>query len=158
ATPGADYVPLSGSVTIPTGSPTATIDVTPIDDTLIEEDETVVVTLAADAAYSAGTPSSAIVTIINDDLPPDLVIAALSVPATGGAGTSITVGDTTKNQGGGDAGASTTRFYLSTNSTFDATDVLLGSRAIPPLARGTTSAGSTPVTIPAGTAAGTWYV
>src|SRR5206468_10405639 len=41
---------------------------------------------------------------------PDMVIAALTVPAFGAAGGSITVTDTTKNQGGGGAAASVTTF------------------------------------------------
>src|SRR3989304_188084 len=53
---------------------------------------------------------------------------------------------------------STTKFYLSTNSTLDGGDVLLGSRAIPALAPGTSSAGSTVLTIPAGTATGSYAV
>ena len=53
----------------------------------------------------------------------------------------------------------TTAFYLSTNTTWDAGDLLLGSRAVPSLASGTTStvATSSP-TIPARTAPGAYYV
>jgi len=47
---------------------------------------------------------------------------------------------------------------LSFNSALDASDVLLGARAVPPLAAGATSAGSTRVAIPPGTAAGSYYV
>jgi subtilase family serine protease len=158
ATPGSDYQPLPGTVTIPAGATTATIAVVPIDDTLVENDETVMAVVSADPGYQVGTPSSATVTIINDDLPPDLVIATLSVPPVGGAGATITVADTTKNQGGGAAPASTTRFYLSTDATFDAGDVLLGGRDVPALPPGATSASSTAVTIPATTAGGTYWV
>ena len=66
--------------------------------------------------------------------PGDLIVSALTVPATGGAGLAITVTDTTKNQGSGSTAASTTNFYLSTNTTWDAGDVSLGSRSIPALA------------------------
>jgi subtilase family serine protease len=89
---------------------------------------------------------------------PDLVVSALTVPATGGAGLPITATDTIKNQAGAGAGASTTKFYLSTNSTFGSGDVLLGTRAIPPLALGASNSGSTTLTIPPGTAAGTYYI
>ncbi|OFV95622.1 MAG: hypothetical protein A3H94_00815, partial [Acidobacteria bacterium RIFCSPLOWO2_02_FULL_60_20] len=51
---------------------------------------------------------------------PDMAVTAVSAPATAAAGSAITVTDTTKNLGSGDADASITRFYLSTNSTFDA--------------------------------------
>src|SRR6185369_16951656 len=47
ATAGSDYVALSGSVTIPAGSLTALVDVTLLADTLVEGDETVIVTLTA---------------------------------------------------------------------------------------------------------------
>ena len=91
--------------------------------------------------------------------PPDLVVSALTAPATGGAGLPITVTDTTRNQTGtGPAPASTTRLYLSTNPTWDAGDTLLGSREIPALTPGTASPGSTSLTIPAGTAVGTYYI
>src|SRR5499427_1225131 len=89
---------------------------------------------------------------------PDLIISAVSAPGTGGAGMSITVTDTTKNQGGGAADPTTTRFYLSTNTVLDASDVPLGSRAVPALAAGATSSGSTVVTIPTGTSIGTYYI
>jgi subtilase family serine protease len=89
----------------------------------------------------------------------DLYVSAISLPASGAAGASIVVGDTTANQGGGGSPASVTRFYLSANSTLDAGDVRLdGSRAVPGLPAGGSSAGSTSVTIPASTAAGSFYI
>lgn len=90
---------------------------------------------------------------------PDLVVSAFSVPAIGGAGLAISVTSTTKNQvGASPAPASTTKFYLSTNSTWDTGDMLLGSRAIPFLAAGASSSGAVLLTIPAGTATGNYYV
>ena len=68
ATSGSDYNSIGTSVTIPVGSSTATITVTPINDTAVESDETVVVTLSSNAAYKVGSPSSATVTIISDDV------------------------------------------------------------------------------------------
>ena len=89
---------------------------------------------------------------------PDLTVSALAAPSTAGAGALITVSDTTGNQGAGPAAASQTSFYLSTNTLFDAADVLLGSRAVSPLGAGAVSSASTIVTIPAGTMSGTYYV
>ena len=89
---------------------------------------------------------------------PDLIVSALTVPASAAAGAAITISDTTKNQGQGVAGATTTRLYLSTNSVFDASDLPLASREVPVLAYGASSAAATPVTIPTGTAPGTWYI
>ena len=63
ATNGTDYISIPASVTISAGASSATVAVTPIADNLAEGDETVVLTLAPDAAYLFGTASSATVTI-----------------------------------------------------------------------------------------------
>ena len=64
-----------------------------------------------------------------------------------------------QNQGLDPAGATVTRFYLSSNVAFDANDVLLdGARVVGTLAGGASSVGSSSVTIPAGTAPGPWFV
>lgn len=90
---------------------------------------------------------------------PDLRVARLAVPFAVVAGTAVTASDTVQNQGGGPAGASTLRFYLSANASVDASDVVLeGTRAVPALAGGAASAGTTAIVVPAGTAAGTYYV
>src|ERR1043165_8700087 len=70
ATNGSDYNTISSPVTIPAGSSSVAITVTPINDTLVEPDETVVLTLASSAAYTVGSPSSATVTITSDDVAP----------------------------------------------------------------------------------------
>ena len=68
ATSGTDYTALSGTVTIPVGSTTATVNVTPINDTLVEPMETVIVTLSSDAAYLIEpTIKSATVSLFDDD-------------------------------------------------------------------------------------------
>jgi hypothetical protein len=87
ATAGSDYVSLPGTVTIPVGAASATITVTPINDTLVEPNETVVVTLSPTQAYLVGTPGTATVTIVSDDAAPT-VTATISVAKAGtGAGT-----------------------------------------------------------------------
>jgi len=88
----------------------------------------------------------------------DLVVSALTVPSRLGAGDSFVVTDTTTNQGGGDTGASVTQFYLSTDVLLGAGDILLdGSHTIAGLPAGTASSGSTTITIPAGSASGSYY-
>jgi hypothetical protein len=68
ATSGADYAAIALSVTIPAGSTYATIPVTVLDDTIAEGTETVVLNLAADAAYSIGsTGGRATVTILDNE-------------------------------------------------------------------------------------------
>ena len=60
--------------------------------------------------------------------------SALGAPSVGGAGATIAVTVTTKNQGNGHADPSVTRFYLSSNSVLDAADALLtGEQAVPAL-------------------------
>jgi subtilase family serine protease/subtilisin family serine protease len=157
AAAGADYVALPGSITLPPGVASGTIDVTPHDDALVELTETVIVTLTPGTGYLA-SPAQATVSLTSDEIPPDLVVTTLTVPATAGAGLPVTVTDTTRNQGAAPSEASSTAFYLSSNPTFDAADVRLGQRAVPALAAGASSTASTTFTLPAGLAAGTWYL
>ena len=71
ATNGTDYATLSGSVIIGAGSATALITVSPVDDALVEGNETVILTLSANAAYTVGSPNNATVNIAdNDSAPP----------------------------------------------------------------------------------------
>jgi len=58
-----------------------------------------------------------------------LAVSALSVPTTGGAGGTITLTDTTEEPECGGADATITRYYLSTNTTFEAADTVLGRAA-----------------------------
>ena len=48
---------------------------------------------------------------------PDLIVSAMSAPVSAAAGGTISVTDTTKNQGAGTAGGSSTGFYLSAITT-----------------------------------------
>jgi len=88
----------------------------------------------------------------------DLVVSAFTVPSRGGAGMPMVVTDTTANQGAGPVGPSVTKFYLSTNASFEIADTLLGSRGIAGLDAGATTTGSTTVTIPSGVAVGLYYL
>ena len=67
ATSGLDYNALSGSVSIANNQSSGVVTVTPINDTTIEVNETVILTLAAGTGYTVGTPNNATVTIISDD-------------------------------------------------------------------------------------------
>mgnify|MGYP001566865025 CR=1 FL=1 len=80
--------------------------------------------------------------------PPDLIISSLTAPANACPGTTISIKDTTKNIGTGTAGALTTKFYLSTNTTLDLSDTPLGSRSVPSLGAGSLSTGTSSVTLP----------
>jgi subtilase family serine protease len=89
---------------------------------------------------------------------PDVTVSAVTGPSKGVAGNSITAGDTTRNVGADTMPASVTSFYLSTNSTIDANDVLLGGRPVPSLAPGASDSGSLSLVIPATMNAGTYYL
>ena len=70
ATPGSDYAALPGTVTIPAGQTTATVDVQVIDDTLLETGEYVILALNATPAYRVVDPAQASVAIADDDYDP----------------------------------------------------------------------------------------
>jgi subtilase family serine protease len=158
AVAGTDYVVLPATVTMQTGASTAIISVTPIDDGAFENDESVILTLAADAAYSLGSPVTSTVTIVSDDLPPDLVVSAVTAPATGGADSDIVVTETTKNQGTGTSLPSKTGFYLSANATLDAGDQWIGDRIVSSIGPGLAAQASTTLHIPASTVTGLYRV
>ena len=64
---GVDYQTLTGSVVIPAGSLSANIIVRPINDVIMEGNETVVVTLSPRPNYTVGSPSSATVTVVSNE-------------------------------------------------------------------------------------------
>jgi subtilisin family serine protease len=91
-------------------------------------------------------------------LPADMVVSALTVPSVAVPGSSVAVSVTTKNQGTGFADASTTRFYVSPNTSVDPTDTMLTEvQAVPALAPGTTSAASLTVSLPSSLLPGAYY-
>jgi Ca2+-binding RTX toxin-like protein len=57
----------TNTVTFAAGSSTATVTVDPTADTIVESNETVILTLAAGTGYTIGTPNAATGTINNDD-------------------------------------------------------------------------------------------
>ena len=68
ATSGSDFSALAGSVTIPSGLSTAAVTVVPIDDAVLDPNETVILTIAPSPGnYSVGSPSNATVTITDNE-------------------------------------------------------------------------------------------
>ena len=85
---GSDYAGLSGSVTIPAGARAVHIPVIPLNDGLMESQESVTLTLLPGAGFTLGSPVNASVTI--DDSPDALFVAQLRSAAgasSAGAGT-----------------------------------------------------------------------
>jgi glucose/arabinose dehydrogenase len=107
ASGGGDYEPLSGSVTIAAGSASASIIIAPLDDTAVEGNETVRITLSGGAGYIVGTPGSATVTITSNDVP-TVTIAATDATATE---LNRTTGTVTVSRTGGSTAAPLTVFY-----------------------------------------------
>jgi hypothetical protein len=75
ATNGSDYASLGGAVTIPAGQVSATVAVATVNDPAAEGTETVDVTVQASGAYTVGSPSSASVTIADNDRPMVTIVA-----------------------------------------------------------------------------------
>lgn len=90
----------------------------------------------------------------------DLRVASMRNPPTSASpGQSINVADTTKNFGEDPAPTTTTRYYLSLNTTKDGGDILLkGARSVPSLNPGQQSWGSLDVTVPWVTPSGLFYL
>ncbi|CCI06211.1 Hemolysin-type calcium-binding region protein (fragment) [Microcystis aeruginosa PCC 7941] len=73
----------TNTVTFAAGSSTATVTVDPTADTIVESNETVILTLAAGTGYTIGTPNAATGTINNDDTSVTLAVSPASVTEDG---------------------------------------------------------------------------
>lgn len=82
ADPGLDYEAIATEVTIPAGQASAVFSVAPIQDTIAEGEETVVVALASNPAYTVGAASSGVVTIVDDEPIPVLPAAPSNLAGT----------------------------------------------------------------------------
>ncbi|MBI2933792.1 MAG: hypothetical protein HYY16_19280, partial [Planctomycetes bacterium] len=85
ATPGTDYAAIGTAVTIPVGSPSATITISPVNDFIAEGSETATLTLAA-GSYTIASPDTADVTIADDDAV-GVTVSGISGPTTESGGT-----------------------------------------------------------------------
>ena len=77
-TGGTTFGASSGTITIPSGSNSATFTLTPVGETTLEPNETIIITAIAGTGYTAGSPSAATTTIINDDATVITPIVALT--------------------------------------------------------------------------------
>lgn len=92
ATPGTDYSTLSGSAIIPIGSASVTTTADIYNDAVVEASETIVIDLAPGPGYAIGAPSSATLTITDDDSAGTFVWPSLGLITTEAGGTdSITI-------------------------------------------------------------------
>ena len=90
---------------------------------------------------------------------PDLVIDAVTVPASAARGDTASLPDTVRNRGLGPSVPTRLSFYLSTRKSYDAfLSVPIGARGVPALAAGARDSGVTQVTIPHDVVPGPYYV
>ncbi|QDS17944.1 autotransporter domain-containing protein [Xanthomonas arboricola] len=85
ATSGTDYTGAVASIVVPANTASASFAITPVADTTVEADETVVISVASGSGYGIGSPSSATATIVNDDFPNASIAVAPSSVAEDGA-------------------------------------------------------------------------
>jgi predicted extracellular nuclease/uncharacterized protein YjiK/2',3'-cyclic-nucleotide 2'-phosphodiesterase (5'-nucleotidase family) len=105
----ADYTPiLSGIATIPAGSSFVDIAIAPVDDTVVEGNETVVLTLAAGAGYAISTDNTATITIADNDVAGSTRIHDIQ----GAAHTSLLNGQKVSNVPGIVTAVATNGFYF----------------------------------------------
>jgi subtilase family serine protease len=118
---------------------------------------------ALDAILEADSPleannvkGTASTIIVGADL---TVTAATAAPTATAPGQSVNVTNTARNQGGQAAGAFDVGIYLSANAVLDGGDLLLTTRRVTAgLTPAATSMAVSPVTIPANTSAGTYFL
>ena len=84
---GVDYTALSGSVTILAGRPSASVTISPVNDTVVEGDETVVVFVLSSAAYNVGNPGTATVVIQDNEISTVTLSASDAAASEPGANT-----------------------------------------------------------------------
>ncbi len=81
ATSVSDYTALTGTVVIPAGQSSVAILVTPINDTVVDAAETVIVTLTPNSNYRAAAGSAGVATVTIADSSPQITITATDAQA-----------------------------------------------------------------------------
>lgn len=100
ATAGSDYLTQSQTLTIPAGQTSSSIPVVILDDLVAEGDETFFVTLSGAVGASLGSISQATVTILDDDIPPSLLVSKVASVERARAGETIVYTYLITNSGG----------------------------------------------------------
>jgi YD repeat-containing protein len=143
------------TLTIPAATPPGAYDLCAMADSL----NTVVETGEDNNTRCSDANASGIMQITVP--PPDLIMSTGSASATSvAAGKTFSLPNSVVNNGGSKAGTFVISFHLSTNTTWGDGDdlVMTATRSVSSLAIGATSASSTTLTVPAGTASGAYYV
>lgn len=124
---GTDYATIPTSVQFAANVATMPITITPTDDNLAEPDETVTITLASSPNYFLTNTPSATLTIADNDFV-DLQVTSITVPALVYTDRSFEVSWTLANASAFVLNqAWTDKVYLSSDTTLDGNDKLLGT-------------------------------
>ncbi|MEZ0485144.1 cellulose binding domain-containing protein [Fibrella aquatica] len=108
ATNGTDYTPaLSGVAIIPIGQSSVTLTLTPVDDAVIDANETISLTVSTDAAYTIGSATATAI-IADDEITPSQRIHDIQ----GAAHISPLLGQVVNNVPGIVTGLRTNGFYM----------------------------------------------
>jgi hypothetical protein len=91
ATAGDDYIAVSGTLTFVPGDTSETFDVTILDDTYDEPDETLLLTLSNPVSGTLGTPHTATLTIVDDDEPAAVQFSSAAYSVGEGAGAATVI-------------------------------------------------------------------
>ncbi len=125
ATSGTDYTALATTATFAVGSATATVNVAPIDDTIVEPTETISLALAAGAGYTLGTMTAASINLTDNDVAPPVVVLPIVTIASGiDAAEPATNGSFTLTRTGDLAAALTVNLAASTGSATSGIDYI----------------------------------
>ena len=130
-----DYtgVNVGASAVIPAGATFVDLTFTPVDDALVEGNETIVRTINANAAYVVGAPNTATVTIADNESLPSVSITATDAAA---AEAGLDPGAMRITRSGGNNALALTVFVAATGSTAanvtDYTGVNVGASAVIP--------------------------
>jgi hypothetical protein len=141
ATNGGDYASIGTSLSIPAGAVSATVNVTPLEDTSVESSESVTLTLASSAAYTLGSPAGASVTIADNDVLPSVSVVATDASGTETAGNTITY---TFTRTGSTAAALTVNFSTFGTATSGSDYASLGTSTVIPAGAGSATKVLTP--------------
>lgn len=89
ATAGSDFTPVTGALTIPASAASASFPVTVISDTLDEPSETVSLSIGQPTGALLETPTTATLTIQDDDASPSVALASALYTATEPSGSAL---------------------------------------------------------------------
>jgi YD repeat-containing protein len=150
---GTDFTLASGTLNFAADQVSQQIEIPITDDALVEDPETIEITLTSPSRLALGPTTLHTVTITDNDFHPDLVIDAANAPASADRGAAFNIEWLVRNAGQGEtSGLFSDRVYLSADQTIDGNDTVLITRSAAadlPLTPGESYTATESVTLPA---------